>query len=61
MESSDWATPIVPVLRPDGTLTICGDFKVPLNQYLNVSGYPTPTSEELFTKLMEDRCSLSWI
>ena len=28
VESSDWATPIVPVLQPDGTVRICGDFKV---------------------------------
>ena len=51
VESSDWATPIVPVLKPDGTVTICGDFKVTPNQYLDVPEYPMPTSEELFTKL----------
>ena len=51
VESSDWATPIVPVLEPDGTIRICGDFKVTLNQYLDVPEYPMPTSEELFTKL----------
>ena len=51
VESSDWATPIVPVLKPDGTVRICGDFKVTLNQYLDVPEYPMPTSEELFTKL----------
>jgi len=28
VESSDWATPIVPVLKPDGTVSICGDFKL---------------------------------
>ena len=52
VESSDWVTPIVPVLKPDGTIRrICGEFKVTLNQYLDVPEYPMPTPEELFTKL----------
>ena len=51
VESSDWATPIVPVFKPDGTVRICGDFKLTLNQYLDVPEYPMPTPEELFTKL----------
>ena len=41
----------MPVLKPDGTVRICGDFKLTLNQYLDVPEYPMPTPEELFTKL----------
>ena len=59
--SSDWATPIVSVLKPDGTVIICGAFKVTLNQYFDVPGYPTPSTKELLTKLMKESCSLSWI
>ena len=51
VESWDWATPFVPVLKPDGTVRICGDFKVTLNQYLDVPEYPMPSPEELLTKL----------
>lgn len=51
VESSDWATPIVPVLKPDGTVRICGDFKLTINPYLDVPEYPMPTPDELFTKL----------
>lgn len=51
VESSDWATPIVPVLVPDGTVSICGDCKLNLKQYLDVPEYPMPTLEELFTEL----------
>ena len=51
VESSDWATPIVPVLKPDRTVKICGDFKVTLNQHLDIPEYPMPTPEELFKKL----------
>ena len=43
--------PIVPVLKPDGTVRICGDFKLTINPYLDVPEYPMPTPEELFTKL----------
>ena len=43
--------PIAPVLKTDGTVTICGDFKVTLNQYLDAPDNPMPTSEELFTKI----------
>ena len=36
LECSDWATPIVPGLKPDGTMRICGDFKVTINLALDV-------------------------
>ena len=31
VEFSDWATPIVPVRKPDGTVRICSDYKVTAN------------------------------
>ena len=51
VEFSDWATPIVPVLNLDGTMRICGDYKVTINPALDVPEYPMPTAEELFTQL----------
>uniref|UniRef100_A0A8C1M8Q9 ribonuclease H n=1 Tax=Cyprinus carpio TaxID=7962 RepID=A0A8C1M8Q9_CYPCA len=41
---SDWATPIVPVLKKDETVRICGDFKVTVNPVL-------PLIEDLFAGL----------
>lgn len=31
IESSAWGTPIVPVIKPDGTVRICGNYKVTVN------------------------------
>ena len=51
VEFSYLASPIVPVLKPDGTVRICGDYKVTINPELDVPEYPMPTAEELFTQL----------
>lgn len=48
---SDWAAPIVPVLKPDGTVRVCGDFKVTVNQASKLEQYPLPTLEDLRWKL----------
>ena len=48
---SDWATPIVPVVKDDGSLRICGDFKVTVNPVLITDQYPQPRREELFACL----------
>ncbi|XP_046595336.1 uncharacterized protein LOC124294411 [Neodiprion lecontei] len=51
VEYSDWGTPIVPVLKSNGTLRLCGDYKVTLNKYLEVDRYPLPRVEEVLETL----------
>ena len=49
--SSDWAAPIVPVIKKDGTVRICGDYKVTINKELERDVYPLPRVEDLFSSL----------
>ena len=37
----DWATPIVPLLKPDGSVRVCGDYKVTTDPVLEVSEHYT--------------------
>ena len=46
-----WAAPIVPIPKDDGTVRICGDYKVTVNQAADVDNYPLPKTEDLFATL----------
>ena len=51
VSTSQWATPIVAVPKPDGSLRICGEYKVTLNPALMVDKHSLPTPESLFATL----------
>ncbi|XP_056132705.1 uncharacterized protein K02A2.6-like [Lampris incognitus] len=51
MRHSRRATPIVPVLKKDGSLRICGDYRCTVNTVVKPDVYPIPTVAELFSRL----------
>ena len=48
---SDWTTPIVPVVKPNGTVRICGSYKNAINPQLQAEEYPLPRIDDIFAKL----------
>ena len=48
---SDWATPIVPIMKKDSTISICGDYKLTVSQATQTEVYPLPRIDELFASL----------
>ena len=48
---SDWAAPIVAVPKSDGTVRICGDYKVTVNSALDIDQYPLPRPDDLMACL----------
>lgn len=52
---SEFATPIVVVPKSDGSIRICGDYKVSLNPLINIDRYPLPKPDELFSKIANSK------
>uniref|UniRef100_A0ABD2X041 Uncharacterized protein n=1 Tax=Trichogramma kaykai TaxID=54128 RepID=A0ABD2X041_9HYME len=53
VENSDWATPIVPVLKSNGQIRLCDDYKVTLNSHLKIDKHPIPRVPDLLATLRE--------
>ena len=51
VQFSKWAAPIVPVVKNDGSVRICGDYKITVNQATKGDAHPIPRIDELFAKL----------
>ncbi|XP_071954134.1 uncharacterized protein [Antedon mediterranea] len=57
VETSNWASPIVVVPKSDGTVRICGDYSVTINQHVTDEEYSLPSADSelsgkrVFTKL----------
>ncbi|XP_037505003.1 uncharacterized protein K02A2.6-like [Rhipicephalus sanguineus] len=51
IKHSRWATPIVPILKKNGKMRICGDYKGTLNPVVKWETYPLPTPEQLLARV----------
>lgn len=45
---SDWATPVVPIVKKSGEIRLCGDYRSTVNQATESDTYPMPTANEVF-------------
>lgn len=48
---SHWASPTVPVKKPDGNVRICADYSRTINAKSELESHPLPTLDEMLTKL----------
>ncbi len=51
VQFTEWAAPIVPVKKSDGSIRICGDYKLTVNRASSVEQYLIPKVEDLFAQL----------
>ena len=51
IKHSQWAAPVVPVLKHNGSIRFCGDYRVTINQASKVDTYPLPRVEDLFAAM----------
>ena len=55
VDTSAWATPIVPIRKANNRFRICGDFKVTINPQMLVDKHPLPSIDELFSHMHNGR------
>ena len=48
---SNWAAPVVPVVKRDGSVRLCGDYKIAVNKIAKFDSYPLPRIDDLFASL----------
>lgn len=51
VDVSEWATPIVPIIKKDGSVRVCGNFKITVNPQLVLDRHPLPLIDEIFAAL----------
>ena len=47
----DWTTPVVPVVKSNGTVRICGNYKTTVSPILEVDRHPLPDIDDLLSQL----------
>lgn len=51
VDHSDWGTPVVPIVKPNGSIRLCADYKVTLNKVIKDETYPIPIIEDIFAEM----------
>ena len=51
VQFSEWAAPIVPIMKYNNSIRICGDYKTTVNQVSKLDNYPIPKVEDLLATL----------
>lgn len=55
IETTEWGTPLVPILKENGQIRICADYKVTLNKFLKDTNHPLPHIEDILYKLRDGK------
>ena len=50
---SEWSVPIVPIVKRSGSIRICGDSKITVNQVSKLDNYPMAKTEDLLATIGE--------
>lgn len=48
---SEWATPVVVVPKDNGSVRLCGNYKITINPCIRTDHYPLPVPDEIFNKI----------
>jgi hypothetical protein len=51
VDHSEWGTPVVPVVKPNGSIRLCADYKVTLNKIIKDENHPIPRIEDIFSSM----------
>ncbi|CAG9134790.1 unnamed protein product [Plutella xylostella] len=53
VEHCEWGTPVVPILKPDGAVRLCGDYKLTVNTGLEIDHFPLPHIDDILNTLKD--------
>ena len=56
---NSWAAAVVPILKPNEKIRLCGDYKLIVNRAAKLYTYPIPTLDDVFCGLLVVRFSLN--
>ncbi|CAB0000711.1 unnamed protein product [Nesidiocoris tenuis] len=51
VDYSEWSSPVVPIVKPTGSIRLCGDYSSTVNPQVEITQHPFPGFEEAFQAL----------